>query len=43
MLGKLEKAELHKIWKTEDQGLTPCLAEGKNLELLGDTIGNELG
>jgi hypothetical protein len=37
MLGKLEKVELRKIWKTEDQGFTPWLAEEKNLELLGET------
>ena len=42
MLGKLEKVELRKIWKTEDQGFTPWLAEEKNLELLGETIGIEL-
>ena len=42
MLGKLEKVELHEIWKTEDQGFTPWIAEEKNLELLGETIGIEL-
>ncbi|MDH5796274.1 MAG: hypothetical protein OEY79_01875 [Anaplasmataceae bacterium] len=42
MLGKLEKVELRKIWKTEDQGFTPWLAEEKNLELLDETIGIEL-
>jgi len=42
MLGKLAKVELRKIWKTEDQGFTPWLANEENLELLGDTIGIEL-
>ena len=42
MLGKLEKVELRKIWKTEDQDFTPWLANEENLELLGDTIGIEL-
>jgi len=42
MLGKLEKVELRQIWKTEDQGFTPWLAEEGNLALLGETIGIEL-
>ncbi len=42
MLGKLEKVELREIWKTEDQGFTPWLAEEGNLELLGNAIGIEL-
>jgi hypothetical protein len=42
MLGKLEKVELSQIWKTEDQGFTPWLAEEGNLALLGETIGIEL-
>ncbi len=42
MLGKLEKIDLRKAWKSEDQEFTPWLAGEENLELLGDTIGIEL-
>ncbi len=42
MLEKLKKIDLRKAWKSEGQEFTPWLAEEKNLELLGETIGIEL-
>ncbi|MCF6237694.1 MAG: hypothetical protein L3J79_02590 [Candidatus Marinimicrobia bacterium] len=39
-LGRLEKIEdLRSIWNTEAKNFTPWLAQERNLELLGDTIG----
>lgn len=42
MLGKLEKVDLHEIWKTEGQDFTPWLAREENLEMLGEVIEIEL-
>lgn len=41
-LGRLEKIDLRKAWKSEGSDFTPWLATEKNLTLLGDTIGIEL-
>ncbi len=41
-LGRLEKVPLRELWNGEATDFTPWLAEEKNIELLGDTIGIEL-
>lgn len=41
-LGQLTKVDLRAYWKREDTGFTPWLAEGDNIQLLGEAIGLEL-
>ena len=41
-LGRLERADLRQIWRTEAEEFTPWLATEENLRLLGDTLGLEL-
>ena len=43
-LGRIEQIrDIRKYWESEATDLTPWLSEGENLNLLGDTIGIELG
>jgi len=42
-LGKLAKVELREYWVSEEKDFTPWLAQQENLELLGQTIGLDLG
>jgi hypothetical protein len=42
LLGRLEKVQIREIWKNEQTGFTPWLAEAASIKLLGDTIGLEL-
>jgi hypothetical protein len=41
-LGRLERVELRDVWIGEASDFTPWLAQEKNLELLGETIGLDL-
>ena len=41
-LGRLQKVDIHEIWKNDSSHFTPWLAEPDNIKLLGDTIGMEL-
>ena len=41
-LGRLEKIDLRRIWKSEAQDFTPWLAKEENITLLSDTLGLEL-
>lgn len=41
-LGRLEKLELRKYWRSEAQDFTPWLASDENIALLGEVIGMEL-
>lgn len=41
-LGRLEKVDLHDIWKTEAQDFTPWLAREENLAELAATINMDL-
>jgi hypothetical protein len=41
-LGRLEKVALREAWLSEANHFTPWLAQGENLELLGEAIGIEL-
>jgi len=41
-LGRLEKLDLRAYWRKESTDFTPWLAEEKNIQLLGETVGIEL-
>jgi hypothetical protein len=41
-LGRLEKVDLNKAWKDEQQDFTPWLAQPENLKLLGEALGIDL-
>ena len=41
-LGRLQRVELRTVWTSEPAEFTPWLAEPKNLQILGDTLGLEL-
>ena len=41
-MGRLERVELRKVWKSEAGDFTPWLANEDNIKLLGDAIGVDL-